>query len=532
MERQTISKIAGLFFLLGACDEGERIGRATLATGEADAGPDDCSEGPFLAGGDGSSGDPYLIEWCCDLQNMDLDLSAHYEVIGWPDCTGFDAGDGKGFRPVGTITTPFTGTLHGNGRPISGLAMDRPGDDYLGLFGVTDGATISELGAINGTSIEGDDYLGALIGKAIDTSITHVHANAVIQGDNHVGILFGALEDSTVLESYALGNSLCADQLCGYLAGEVTGTTTVTDSFAAGGIWDGVPSLYGPSPSVTMTESFFDCEYVSACSPSHPTKQSTANMEDPEFFIGRGWDYSTAWGVRNVGLDYPCLLFEGLCDPYVSCDPDDSTCDGVDDDCDASFDEDYVSVPTECGEGVCADTGSTSCVAGAVVDSCGPGEPTGLDWDCDALDQDCDGEVDEGYFSVPTRCGVGGCARNGVTSCVGGEEEDSCAAGTPAGSDASCNGVDDDCDEETDEGYSNTRRAAVWPRARRPARSRARAASSTTAASRGSRASSTRRATAPTTTATERWTKTAARPRAAWRTVTPAASTTTAAARS
>jgi hypothetical protein len=77
MERQTISTIAGFFFLVAACEESERIGRHALASGESDAGPGDCSEGPFLAGGDGSSGDPYQIEWCCDLQAMEDDLDAH-----------------------------------------------------------------------------------------------------------------------------------------------------------------------------------------------------------------------------------------------------------------------------------------------------------------------------------------------------------------------------------------------------------------------------------------------------------------------
>jgi hypothetical protein len=73
----------------------------------------------------------------------------------------------------------------------------------------------------------------------------------------------------------------------------------------------------------------------------------------------------------------------------------DPSCDGVDDDCDGSFDEDFVSTATNCGVGACAATGSTSCVSGGVVDSCAPGAPAADDATCNAMDDDCDGSVDE-----------------------------------------------------------------------------------------------------------------------------------------
>ncbi|MCU0671411.1 MAG: MopE-related protein [Myxococcota bacterium] len=131
----------------------------------------------------------------------------------------------------------------------------------------------------------------------------------------------------------------------------------------------------------------------------------------------------------------------------------DANCDGVDDDCDGTADEDYASLSTSCGTGACASTGATSCVSGAVVDSCTEGTPAASDATCNAVDDDCNGAVDEDFVTSTTSCGAGACASTGATSCVSGAVVDSCAEGTPAASDATCNAVDDDCNGAIDEDF-------------------------------------------------------------------------------
>ena len=75
---------------------------------------------------------------------------------------------------------------------------------------------------------------------------------------------------------------------------------------------------------------------------------------------------------------------------------------------------------------------------------------------CDGIDNDGNGLVDDGLPTAPTACGVATCARTGVWACVGGAMKDSCLPGTPAASDAICDGLDDDCDWQADEDWVAT----------------------------------------------------------------------------
>ena len=95
---------------------------------------------------------------------------------------------------------------------------------------------------------------------------------------------------------------------------------------------------------------------------------------------------------------------------------------------------------------------ASSCVAG-VETACATGTPAATDTTCDGIDNNCNGAADEGYVADESCFLPGACAAgNAASSCVAGVET-ACATGTPAATDTTCDGIDNNCNGAADEGY-------------------------------------------------------------------------------
>jgi hypothetical protein len=132
-------------------------------------------------------------------------------------------------------------------------------------------------------------------------------------------------------------------------------------------------------------------------------------------------------------------------------------CNAVDDDCDGQTDEDFaVGIPCD-GVGVCGEGVSECSPDGRLICSTDPGGSQSRDGveRCNTLDDDCDGEVDEG-LRLGEPCPAQGICPAGRRECAPNEGV-TCSTGPGGSADVSeaevCNGIDDDCDGQTDEDF-------------------------------------------------------------------------------
>ena len=144
----------------------------------------------------------------------------------------------------------------------------------------------------------------------------------------------------------------------------------------------------------------------------------------------------------------------------VACDPregaQEEVCDGIDNDCDGQIDDGPTdaNIPCENGVGACSRIGRVVCAGGRKSCDAVPAAPTPEL--CDQIDNDCDGRYDEDALGAGVACGagVGACLRETPIVCDQGVLVCPAEAGAP--SEEICNGVDDDCDGLLDEGFGST----------------------------------------------------------------------------
>ena len=289
--------------------------------------------------GSGTAADPYQVSTLDHLlwistnssswssyfeQTADIDASL---TSGW--------NDGAGFSPIGNDSTKFTGSYNGQGHTINDLFINRPLTNYVGLFGYTWGAEIDSIGVAATISITGDFYVGVLVGKNAESTVTNSYSSGQVNGNNYVGGLVGSnYWFSTISNSYCLENSVNGDWDVGGLVGCNRSHSVIKNSYSTSSVSGNsyVGGLVGDSDmNCTVSNCFWDTETSGLSTSDGGTGKTTVQMKDVATFtalytagLDTTWDFvgnpyddannSDYWDIDIMSGDlndgYPFLAWE------------------------------------------------------------------------------------------------------------------------------------------------------------------------------------------------------------------------------
>mgnify|MGYP006277775227 FL=1 len=323
----------------------------------------DCSGVSYA--GSGTSADPYQVGNVDQLQCLNQDLDAHYELVGDIDASKTSTWNSEsGFSPIGGATA-FTGTLDGNGHTVTGLSVDRDFSNDIGLFGQVGASGVVTDLTLATADVTGNSNVGALVGVnhgtvekvSVDGTVTGSYTVGGLAGRNHgtvtranasstVGISGGegtppagglvGYNDGTISKSYATGDvsgtapvvrgigasaghsggrayQLSSTVDTGGLVGDNDGTIDqayATGAVSGGGETGGLVATNGAGS--TVTASYWDTDSTGQdTSAGSATGLTTSEMQGSAAQTNMaGLDFDGTWRTRIN--DYPALAWQGV----------------------------------------------------------------------------------------------------------------------------------------------------------------------------------------------------------------------------
>ena len=215
-----------------------------------------------------------------DVSYVGYELAAALDFAGskWSSAEG-----GEGWEPIGNESNRYLNTFNGNDHIITGLYINRPNTNFVGLFGLVSSDAIIRNVGLEEVSVLGLGYVGGLAGLNSGTitssyatgdvtgteeivgglvgentkSITSSYATGTVMGTNSVGGLVGVNdEDGTITSSYATGD-VSGTRNVGGLVGYTEGGM-ITSSYATGDVSGNhnVGGLVGHNDNGTITSSY------------------------------------------------------------------------------------------------------------------------------------------------------------------------------------------------------------------------------------------------------------------------------------
>ena len=166
-------------------------------------------------------------------------LSGKYILMNDIDLAGID------WVPIGNNENPFAGILNGNGYSVKNLTInvdDGTDTNNVGFFGVTDGATISDISFEDANITTPDTYnqgsVGIVAGTSKGTTFENVNVSGDVTGHQKVGGVVGTIADYVTEDEngeVTVHNSSFTN---------VNSNVNINSSYYAGGIVGYVNSTY------------------------------------------------------------------------------------------------------------------------------------------------------------------------------------------------------------------------------------------------------------------------------------------------
>ena len=175
------------------------------------------AQGSLSGTGSGTENNPYRIYNANQLSQLVNYLDQEgvvFHLMNDLDITSWIAENNptQGWLPIGVQSSPFKGKFYGNNHTISGFSINRSSENNVGFFGYVDGATIQDL-TLEGTTVRGANYVGAIFGTVLNSTVTNVSFSGVsVTGTQNVGGFAGKVSASTLEDcSLSLSAEVCVN---------------------------------------------------------------------------------------------------------------------------------------------------------------------------------------------------------------------------------------------------------------------------------------------------------------------------------
>ena len=289
----------------------------------------------LIAGIAGCAPPPIEIRDWYDLHAIRNNLGGSYILMndldsttaGYMELASETANGGRGWESIGTSDDQFTGSFNGQGYEIRDLFINRPDENYVGIFThiswirhIDNVGVVENIGVVN-ADVTGFAQVGVLVGHN-EGIVNNSYSSGSVTGDSRVGGLVG-WNQATLSNSYS-SCSVTGDSRVGglvgdnwyyrgilsnsYSTGSVTGSTqvgglvgvnfygNVTHSYSTGSVIGStqVGGLVGYNKA-TVSNSFWD--------------RLTSGMEESDGGTGKAttemMDIATFTDTETEGLDQP-----------------------------------------------------------------------------------------------------------------------------------------------------------------------------------------------------------------------------------